>query len=79
MCWMVLILARITPTYHRDMYEAKDKESSANNQVSVTQMRGVECRVRYKTGKRQWWKEHTYTPKSKKKDSKILTVVLYRL
>ena len=44
MCWMVLILACITPTYHRDMYEAKDKESSANNQVSVTQMRGVECR-----------------------------------
>lgn len=37
MCWVMLILTHIRPSYHRGMCEAKDKKSSANNHVSVTQ------------------------------------------
>lgn len=62
------------------MCEAKDKKSSANNHVSVTQ-KVVELGggVGWEAEKRDWWKGHTYTPKSEMKDSKMLTVIIYRL
>ena len=76
MCWVVLIVAHIRPSYHRDMYVAKDKKSSVT--IKYDPESGV-GRIGSEAWKRHWWKEHIYAWQSETKNIKILTVITYRL
>ena len=76
MCWVVLIVAHIRPSYHRDMYVVKDKKSSVTIKYDPESEVG---RIGWEAWKRHWWKEHIYAWQSEMKNIKILTVITYRL